>query len=397
MRILVLNTDYYGFQKSLYAADPGLAQAPYLQQQQARNDTLFGMADFYPRNFAALGHLAQGIVANNIWMQTAWAHVHSMNVPPPPDPSGMQGETGIHARLKHVLAPLKPILHPIAHRLGLTDRLNRTLAEILLAQVEDFQPDVILNQNIIAIDPGIVGKMRRPGRTIIAQCGIAPPAGLDLRVYDFGISLIPWVVRHFRANGLAAVHRHLGFDESILSRLGPPPPKDIEVSFVGSLNAMHGKRIAYLEAVAQRFALALYIPSMAAIPAASPLQRCHRGSAWGREMYDVIRRSKITLNFHADFARGTAGNMRLYEATGVGTCLMTDNLSDLSSLFVPNKELLTYDDIDACVLAVERALIDDARREEIAQAGQKRTLADHTYRHRTAEIIDLVANPPRLD
>ncbi len=41
-------------------------------------------------------------------------------------------------------------------------------------------------------------------------------------------------------------------------------------------------------------------------------------------MYEVIRRSRVTLNFHIDLAEGWANNMRLYEATVVGTLLLTD-------------------------------------------------------------------------
>ena len=37
-------------------------------------------------------------------------------------------------------------------------------------------------------------------------------------------------------------------------------------------------------------------------------------------MYRVLRQSKIALNRHSDVAEDHANNMRLYEATGVGTC-----------------------------------------------------------------------------
>ena len=83
MRILVLNADYPRFLTSLYRRQPGLENAPYATQMAARNASLFGVADFYSKNFAALGHPAAEIHVNNPWLQSAWAHEHGMAVEPP--------------------------------------------------------------------------------------------------------------------------------------------------------------------------------------------------------------------------------------------------------------------------------------------------------------------------
>src|ERR1700759_1656237 len=73
MRILILNADYPRFLAWFYGQRPDLRQATYAAQMKARNDSLFGGADFCSRNFAALGHTAAEIHANNGWLQSAWA------------------------------------------------------------------------------------------------------------------------------------------------------------------------------------------------------------------------------------------------------------------------------------------------------------------------------------
>ena len=83
MRILVLNADYPRFLAWLYRRQPGLENASYATQMAARNASLFGVADFYSRNFAALGHPAAEIHVNNAWLQSAWAREHGMAVEPP--------------------------------------------------------------------------------------------------------------------------------------------------------------------------------------------------------------------------------------------------------------------------------------------------------------------------
>ena len=85
-----------------------------------------------------------------------------------------------------------------------------------------------------------------------------------------------------------------------------------------------------------------------------------------------------------------AGNMRLFEATGVGTFLLTDFKDNLHLLFAPDRDVATWRSIEDCLQAIERYLRDDSARTKIAHAGQAKTMAQHTYRHRTAEILGFV-------
>src|SRR6476469_7597840 len=78
MRVLILNGDYPRFLKWLYGRQAGLATASYAEQMAARNASLFGVADFYSRNFQAQGHEAAEIHVNNVWLQSAWARERGM-------------------------------------------------------------------------------------------------------------------------------------------------------------------------------------------------------------------------------------------------------------------------------------------------------------------------------
>ena len=117
---------------------------------------------------------------------------------------------------------------------------------------------------------------------------------------------------------------------------------------------------------------------------------CYRGKAWGLEMYRILRSSKMTLNHHIDVAQHYANNMRLFEATGVGTLLITDWKENLHEMFEPGKEVVAYRSPDECVELIQYFLEHGDERESIAYAGQRRTLAEHTYHHRMLEFIDIV-------
>ena len=104
-----------------------------------------------------------------------------------------------------------------------------------------------------------------------------------------------------------------------------------------------------LEAVAERYDLKLWGNLPQALPASSPLHRCFQGEVWGADMYQVLRRSRITLNSHIDLAGREAGNMRLFEATGVGAFLLTDFKDNLDTLFAPDREVAVWRSIDDCL------------------------------------------------
>jgi hypothetical protein len=389
MRILVLNADYPGFLAWFYRRQPGLEHAAYVTQMAARNASLFGVADFYSRNFTALGHPAAEIHVNNPWLQAAWAREHGMAVETA-EPSAAAARKALPAWLQRAVTPLKPMLRPLARKVGLSPKLDAQAEKILLAQIEDFKPDLVLNQDTFHVDTNLMRRIKGIGKPIlIGQVGIAPSRGEDWSVYDLMMSQLLATVSSFRRLGVRAEVSHLAFEPAVLDALPAAPAMDIDVSFVGTVSADHRQRIALLEAVAERYDLKLF-GNPPALSATSPLHHCFRGEVWGADMYQALRGSRITLNSHIDMAGREAGNMRLFEATGVGAFLLTDFKDNLHSLFAPDREVAVWRSIDDCLTAIGRALGDESGRAAIACAGQARTLAQHTYRHRASEVVGLV-------
>lgn len=392
MRILVINTDYPRFLAELYSRQPELAHASYDVQMAARNDSLFGVADYYSRGFRAHGHEAWEVHLNNPWLQTAWAREHGIPAIDPPAP----GELTLpptHRSSKHVehfKTLLRPLVRRFRSRLGGGVRLGDDELRIFLAQVEHYRPDVILNQDISFIGYDVLNDIAKRGTTMVGQIASPLPVGERFNCYDLMISSLPNFVQWFRERGVNAELNRLGFEPTLLDKLGPQPPRDVPVSFVGSLSPEHADRIKLLEAVAERVDLSLWGNGIERLPSSSILWRCYRGEAWGRDMYAALRRSQITINFHINLSEGFANNMRLYEATGVGTTLVTDAKRNLSDIFEPGAEVVSYSSPEDCVRQIEALLADPARCAAIGAAGQKRTIEEHNYYNRTGEIVGLV-------
>src|SRR4051812_4321312 len=194
MRILVLNADYPRFLAWFYGRQPALENTSYAVQMAARNASLFGVADFYSRNFAALGHAAAEIHVNNPWLQSAWAREHGMAVEPPQPPEA-NARPELPAWLQRGITPLKPLLRAFARKVGLSPKLDRDAENILLAQIEEFRPDVVINQDLFHIDTKLMRRIKAVGNpVVIGQVGIEPSRGQDRTVYDLMISQLPSTV-----------------------------------------------------------------------------------------------------------------------------------------------------------------------------------------------------------
>jgi spore maturation protein CgeB len=60
-------------------------------------------------------------------------------------------------------------------------------------------------------------------------------------------------------------------------------------------------------------------------------------------------------------------------------------------MFVLDKEVIAYRTGEECAELIQYYLEHEDEREEIARAGQVRTLRDHTYNQRMQALVDIVA------
>lgn len=388
MRIAIVNTDYPKFLRHLYESEPGLANASYDEQLRARSESLFGTADFYSRHFTRLGHPSIDIYANNAKMQAAWARENGFRTL-----AGQLAEATPSASLavlRRNLGSFRKVLRPLARIAGLSSNIGRPQSEVLLEQIKQFKPDIIFSQDVYSIPPETMQALRKAtGARITGFVGKFVTAQ-EIAGYDLIVALLPSVARQAAGLGIRVVESPLAFEPSIISRLGAPE-KDIDVSFVGSLSEEHRERIELLEHIASRFDLQFFGSGVEFLRAQSPLRKCWRGEVWGREMFRTLARSKITLNSHLDGLGDEVGNMRLYEATGVGTFLLTDWRKSLPKLFDPERHLATWRTPEDCASVARHYLEAEEERESIARAGQAHTLATHTYGQRAQALLDAFA------
>jgi spore maturation protein CgeB len=108
-------------------------------------------------------------------------------------------------------------------------------------------------------------------------------------------------------------------------------------------------------------------------------------SQFGVNYFSLLAASKVAWNRHQD-TPGAGANMRLFEVCGVGTCQLVDAREEVVACYEPGVEIVTYTTIEDCLEKAKWLLDHPEEREKIAKAGQRRTLAEHTSRHRVQSI-----------
>tara|TARA_B100001057_G_scaffold268670_1_gene268795 strand:+ start:1684 stop:2844 length:1161 start_codon:yes stop_codon:yes gene_type:complete len=106
---------------------------------------------------------------------------------------------------------------------------------------------------------------------------------------------------------------------------------------------------------------------------------------FGKNMHNVLKKTKILVNKHIEDTE-YAGNMRLFESTGLGCLLMTDKKKDLEKLFVLDKEVVVFENSDDLISKINIYLSNKEKLLEIAKNGQKKTLSSHNYKNRVKQL-----------
>ena len=221
---------------------------------------------------------------------------------------------------------------------------------IAAAQIEAWKPDVLYVQDLSFFGREELARIRARGVLLAGQIASAPPPDRELREFDLITTSFPHFVERFRALGIDSEYLRIAFYEPVLDQLredgvdpSPRSERPVDVAFVGGLHPeVHGSGVALLERVSREVPLDVWGYGADRLPAASPLLEHYRGEAWGLDAYRVLAGSRIVVNRHVDAAEGHANNMRLFEATGVGALLITEEADNLGDMFEPGREVVHW-------------------------------------------------------
>jgi hypothetical protein len=330
----------------------------------------FGASYFYRPSLESLGNSVEAIFANAQKAQLAWLKKYKTS---PGSSFGWRHWQAI-SRIPFI---------------GQTIHLKSKKTQILLDQISEYRPDVVYCLNINFLSNRIVKRIKSMGAVVVGQIASPLPPKSFYKSYDHVFSAHPGQVDHFKSQGISSSLLPLAFDSNqraVFDKTGWPA-RTRDVTFVGTFGRHQRNTGPLLKAIANE------IPGLQIFTLSNPKQlkrfgltEYFKGKAWGSEMYKILAESKIVINRHGAVADGFSVNFRMFEATGMGALLVTEQGKNTSDLFEPGKEILTYRSIDDAVQVIKKALADFESYQSIALAAQHRTLTEHTYEKRSREI-----------
>jgi hypothetical protein len=372
VRIQVVDTIYVEAAVEVYRRTPGLIGMPYEVQRRALWDAYFGTSDAYVRHLAELGHETDGVIMNCSPLQTTWC-----------------AERGVPR------SATRAVLSRRGRRAGPSPLAPQL---VLLAQVEEFRPDVLFVHDPTTLSARVLDVLRRRVPLLVGQLASRPAPIGRFKRFDLMLSSFPHFVDWWRREGIDSELFRIGYYERVGSRLeregidvAAAAPGRAGVVLSGGLSPRTYAAVTpALERLCAEVDVDVWGYAADELPPDSPILRGYRGPAWGLDMYRHLARAAVVVNRHGDIARGMANNMRLFEATGVGAAVVTEAAPNLYEMFEAEVEMATYSSGEELVAKVRALLDDDEARVRLAAAGQRRTLAEHTYADRMRELSALL-------
>ncbi len=390
---------YPGYLAYYYSRFPQVKYWSYEKQLSHLYDDAFALSDFFSKNLAANGVNAHEIIENAGPLQDAW-----------------KKENGV----------------------------QDSGYDLLIEQLNKLQPDVVfLNAGRTPFH--MVERIREKVKSIrrlVGNCS-APYREGDLKEfasYDFVITCSAGIELTLGHRGIKVYHMNHAFEHTLLPKVMENNGyEESDVLFTGSLGFgenYHNIRRDTITALLQQginvslrastaeispfrhyarcgaYAVASTMKKLGLLNLAKSIPLLGRATEWrsmpkrdsypdvikknarpplfGIEMLKAMHTARIAFNSHIDMAGDYAANMRLFEATGVGTCLVTDWKKNLHELFAPESEVVSYRNVEECIEKIKWLLDHPAERARIAKAGHERTLKEHTWNKRIPELDHII-------
>lgn len=370
LRFMQIHPFYPKYLENLYRANPKLAGLSFKDQTHALTEDGFSAVHMFPPHLKAYGYETQLVVANNPFTQNRWLWEHNIE-------------------LQHD-----------------QDRIFDTVRR----QIALFRPHVLYTCDPITFASDFMRSLTWKPELVIGWRAADIPHHTDWSEFDIILSSLSGLRETALSLGARAVENFFpGFPVKI-SQAAPHSQPTFDVAFTGQWStAQHVPRNRYLEIIAKAatrrdrsFTCGFYLSGE--MDAVTPQVAKHcLGAKFGMPMYQALQSGRIVFDARGtlsltgdprgkkmDIAGGETANMRIFEATGMGSFLLTEHFKNLENYFIPGKEIETYRDGKELVEKIEYYLAHPQSRMEIARCGQQKCHTEFSMDKRAGELDRII-------
>lgn len=353
LKFFQVHTFYSCYLLRFYDANPHLAAAPFAEQlNNLIQDGFAGLHMFAPymNQFGYESHL---VIANNHHAQRQWLRENDLTLDDP----------------------------------------NDWVSGITRLQIDTLKPEILYVADPIYFDNRFIHSLNWRPKLILGWRAATIPDGIDWKAFDVILSHLTICRRKALELGAKAVEHFFPGMPAFLAEAVDNEDKKYDVIFSGQWTQEHQKRNRFIELVGRAstrsersFSFTLFIAADKPELLPSTVTPYNQGPLWGMDMYHALKESRIVINAESDLAQGEAGNMRLFEVTGVGSFLLTEYHPNICEYFEPGVEIETFRDEKDLTDKILYYLAHPDEREAIAKRGQQRCFQQYSMQIRAAEF-----------
>ncbi|HAC62858.1 MAG TPA: hypothetical protein DCF68_04810 [Cyanothece sp. UBA12306] len=364
---LLLMEDYQSSYTKAINKDSAIASLSYNDCSKELFSQLIYYGDAYINQLNSQGFKAHQVLPDCLPLQYKWAEENRVWVPPT---WLSKGKFKWYWR-----------------RLLKTDPETWAREKIITEQIKQLQPKLVWVFSGVPVSKKTLDIWRSYTEKILLwwACPLAP--GFPYGKFDLILSGIPDIAKYFRVRGFNAAHMPHAFDERILEKVPTSAEKIPKLAFVGSLSEAHLERILLLDALSRNVEIDFYGTGVHLLSEDSPLRQRYYHPVWGEELYSIYGSYLLVIHKNIGVAGRSFSAKRLFEATGMGACVITESTDDHRELFKPDEEIVTYSSLEECIEKIKYLLDHPQKAIEIGKKAQHRTLTEHTYHQRVKELL----------
>ncbi len=297
-----------------------------------------------------------------------------------------------------------------------TYNLDNWQFEILKKQIEFYKPNVIFINNP-EIEKKYYELFNSLKTKIISYDGIGSHNKNILKYSNLIITCLKTSYDFYNNLNKKVYYMPHGFDSRINQIILKNKVKKYDAIFIGNIkNKHHTQRVDLLDQIISKTEIKLWIGDANKKLKKKNLKKIinfknyfsnlnyiknyfkikkivnkSQGKVFGKDMYQVIVESNIVLNNHIDISRNQMANIRLFESTGLGSCLLTDYKNNLTEFFNTD-EIVTYKNNAEAIDKIKYLSDNPMEAKKIAEKGMKKTLAKHTIQARWENFSKYLLN-----
>lgn len=368
MKFLQIHNFYSQYLKSLYSKIKHLDSATHYEQVQLLIDDYFSAAHIISPYMENFGYESRLIIANCAQSQLMWLKENKI-------------------------------------KMELNENWTTNITQL---QIDEYKPDVLYLSHPIEFDAKFITRLRHKPKLIIGWRAAAFPCDIDWSGFDVMLSSLKQLLGVAVVRGAKAGEVFMpGFPVKLAQKLEKITPS-VDIVFPGQYTpSQHANRGYFLQQIAKhalssKYTCAFFLSGQTDyLP--FEINNFAFQPVFGLEMHKALRRGRITFDARAnhfitnkknekiDIGGNDTANMRIFEATGSGSFLLTEHFPNISNFFEIGKEIETYKDGKELIDKIDFYISHPKERELIAFNGQQRCLKDHSMERR-AEWLNQIIN-----